>query len=86
MLFHANLTVDPLTATYSCLLYASPYFCDTVFPDSKSIMNEKEGDLWNEKINKKLTPPIKRQDIDIVAALASDEMIQLNLQDDSKQL
>ncbi len=42
-------------------------------------MNEKEGDLWNEKVNKKLTPPIKRQDIDIVAAMASDEMIQLNL-------
>ncbi len=42
-------------------------------------MNEKEGDLWNEKIDKKLTPPIKRQDIDIVAALAEQERVDLNL-------
>lgn len=41
-------------------------------------MNEKEGDLWNDKIDKTLTPPIKRQDIDIVAALASEKKIELN--------
>lgn len=86
MLLYASLTEDPYTKTHMCLLYANPFFCSTVFPDSKAIMNEQEGDLWNEKIDKRLTPPIKRQDLNIATALAFEKRIDLNVQEDFKPL
>ena len=79
MLVHTSLTADPSTQTHSCLFYANPFFCSQPIADEKAIHNEKEGDLWNTEIDKTLTPPIKRQEIDIAAALSSEVMVQLDL-------
>lgn len=51
-------------------------------------MDEKTGEIYNEKIDHTLIPPIKRQEIDIEAALSKEDKMTVKheLQDDTDKL
>ena len=53
----------------------NPAFCQKGFKDAKELMDEKNGEIYNEKIDHTLMPPIKRQEIDIEAALSQEETV-----------